>query len=586
MTLDQTKYRELLNEYNDRKKKSEDQYKDFKEKINNAREAFNQKIPKDIAEAASSQYLISGNTDDDNCSKMLLPYYTAIAKKAIENLCALPPRYEWDSNDEKSIITSRALERELSKFYTKMNIGRHTKMIMHHFIVTGMFAQQTVYRKMAETVRMFKDGKLVTDPIYNGGAIDFIVYDPLTCYFDWDADITDMRRTSKFCIVTVSTSMSEAEVIRRYGVTFKGAGVSGSGMGSQTDVLKTNLQTSAGVVAPLNAYTVREYYTNDGRYYTIINDSYVAEELYASNGVADQIPINIGVAFIDPDNNCGTTLWEYVKWPVAAMSNAFNQVADNNAFNNNSPIFIADNADITPLIMDTADGRKLFSIRLSKGVSRMDDMLSQLKLPDITAGSDWMFNIAKESLFYVTGTNAMAFGIQDKQIRNQDVAQMVSDSLVRPDSDVAKNIEESFLNPITWDFLRIFYTRYDDFGFNKETVPRDFLKDYRSIRVVNGSYLTSDKLVRLAKVQQALEIAKIDPTRAKLEVLFYDLYDAAGIVAPYRYLKTEEEFIAEQYANAVNELLAMGAIDEAKAQTMLQAIDLINQNKDKFQEKK
>lgn len=68
----------------------------------------------------------------------------------------------------------------------------------------------------------------------------------------------------------------------------------------------------------------------------------------------------------------------------------------------------------------------------------------------------------------------MTFGMQDKQIRVTSVADMIGEALVRSDSDIAKRIENSFYNPVTWDILRIFYTRYEYFDFQEQSIPPDF----------------------------------------------------------------------------------------------------------------
>ena len=221
---------------------------------------------------------------------------------------------------------------------------------------------------------------------------------------------------------------------------------------------------------------------------------------------------------------------------------------------------------------------------VSNQIVRAQDAMHQFTIPEITNGAKFMFDTAKESLFYVTGTTDMSFGMQDKQIRNQTVADMIGDSLVRSDSAAAKKIESSFYNPVTWDILMIFYTRYDDFDFKDANVPAEFLKNYRNIRVVNGSYLPSDRMMRLAKLQQALEVARLLPNQTNLENLMYDLYEAYGFTDPYRYLMTNEEVAANDLAAKVNQLLGDGAIDKAQAQQALEAINLIRENADKFQE--
>ena len=582
------KHQEIMREYNFRLKRSEEYYAKFKQSIRNARKAFKQEIPPDISSASSNEYLLVGNEEDGartdaSCSKMMLPMFTAIAKKMVENTTAVPPRYEWEANVRDRLQTARALERELAKSYTKMNTGSKLPLLINHYVVSGMLVQQTIFRKLEEKVRVFKDGRPQIESIYSGGAIDFLVYDPLMCYFDWDADISDMRRTSKFCIVTLSDSMTKDELVKKYGEKFQRMNP-GQGSNALQDSLKQELRTQSGTLKPVEGYAVREYYVaEEGKFYVVIADSIIVSEGYNSNGVIGEIPINICPSFVDLDNNCGDLLWNLVKWPVAAMSNAFNQVADNSAFNNVAPMFTLGDVMMDGNF-DIVDGRKVYSLNaLNKGIVRAEDAITQFALPEVTQGAIFMFDKGKEALFYVTGTSDMAFGIQDKQIRNEQVASMIGNSLIRPDSDLALKLEHGFLNPVTWDILRIFYTRYDDFDFDEELVPKDFLKDYKGIRVVNGSYLASDKAVRLGKLMEALELAKLDPSRAKLEELFYDLYEAIGFIDPYRYLKSAEQAMAEEYMGMIQQAVQMGIIGKEKATAMIQAFQMVIENSEKFE---
>ena len=583
------KYSEVLTEYKRRIKKSEEEYTPLFQKIKNSRDAFNQRMPSDILDQASNNQLVKGNENKSDgssngmyqgCSKYLFPMYTAIASKIVENLTALPPRYEWDSNIRGAEQIARSLERELIQIYTKMNLSNVLPRMYFDFVTAGYFVQQTVFKKLEESVRKFDNGKMTTESIYNGGAIDFWVYDPLTTFIDWDAKINRIRETSRFIIVTISDAMSPEAVEAEYGIPAES--VSGSQTNYVPDLLKRDLRYQK-TNPKTNTCTVREYYLNTGEFYTIVNDSYIVAKGYASNGVADQIPINVGVLEIDNDCNLGKPYWERIKWPVAAMSNSFNQVADNNAWNNTAPFFTIANMGIDEIAMDVNDGRKIYSIEpTNKNISDIRQIITQFTVPEVTNGAMMLFEQGKQSLFYTTGTTDMTFGMQDKQIRNADVASMINQSLVRSDSSVAKNIETQFLNPVTWDMLRIYYTHYDDFDFADNEIPRDFLKNYKTIRVVNGSYLPSDRSVRLGKLQQTLQLAMNAPDMIRLEELFYDLIEAIGFSNPYRYLKTKEEFMAQELMGSVMELLQSGQIDEAQANQMQQAIQLLSDNKEAF----
>lgn len=580
--------RKIIDEYKTRMELSERQFMPYKQKISYARKAYRQIAPDDILNTIIST-TDNGNSGyqpenrlpkNNNSSRMIYPLYSAICNKMIETLHGLPPRYEWAANTNNGIATAWALELELMKCYTKSNIGAKIPLLIWHLVVDGIFAQQTVYKQMSE--KLFIPGADEPEIIYNGGTIDFEIYDPLTCFFDWDADITDIRKTSKFFIVTIANDLTRDGLIDRFGKEkVEKAEKEGLGTlkaGKTGDVLKGEMERQNGYVEPIESYVYREYYTNDGMCYKIINDWYIIEEGHSPSGCADQIPVNIGVAYFDPDTKLGTTLWDRVKWGVAMMSQAVNQVADRNAFNNKAPFFTSADIDITDdFTQDASMGRRIYKINPTMpNQTNVNEMITQLMLPEVLPGAEFMFNAGQQSLFYVTGTNSMAFGIQDKQIRTSDVANMIGQSLVRSDSDIAKKIECSFFNPVTWDFLRIFYVHYKDFPtFAQNNIPPDFLKNYKDIRVVNGSYLTADKAERLGKLQQVLRLAIANPNGMRLINLYHDLIQAIGFINPSIYLKSEGEITLETLLYGLVEAASSGAIDEETMQQAQAAIDFL-----------
>lgn len=591
------KYAEIIREYTAEKQCAEDAFREFKLKMSYARKAWLNQIPDDIRSAASNEIYLNGYVAESpvrdsraasakgnqalpaTCSKMLLPMYKAVGKKMVENMNAIPPRYEWDANRKDYVKVSRSLEKEFAKFHTKMNLGGKTPRLIKHFVRDGVFVQQTVFKKLLENVRSWENGRPGNEPVYNKGAIDYILYDPMTCYFDWDADPLDYRRTARFIIVTISDALTVKGFMSKYPKFAEN--LLGGFAATEDNLNQESGNKILGLEKPNGTVTLREYYKNDGKFYVIVNDQYVVDEGYSSNGDMSYIPVNVGFCYDDY-----ITLWEDLKWPVAAMSNAFNQVADNVSFNNTAPIYVLGDVMVDPLAYDPADGRKIYQINpMSKQIVRAADAMHQFLIPEMTQGSIFMFDKAKESLFYVTGTTDLSFGMQDKQIRIQSVADMIGESLVRSDSDVAKRIENCFYNPVTWDILRIFYCHYDDFDFKDSGIPREFLKDYRNIRVINGSYLPSDRLVRLAKLQEAMKLAAQIPDRTNLEDLFYDLYEAIGFVDPYRYLKTNEQYWAQELSGSIMQLLQAGAINDQQAQQMMEAIKLVEENKHVLEEK-
>lgn len=594
--------KEILDRYIGIKWRSNQQFREYKKKIVNARKAYRQIAPDDILNSIQA-VAESGNggerqtTDfyddrgqrkeidgDNNNSVMIFPMYSAICNKMIETLHALPPRYEWAANDNAGIATAWALELELMKCYTKSNIGAKIPMLLWHLIVDGIFAQQTVFRQMSEKIKV--KGQEKPESVYDGGTIDFIIYDPLTCYFDWDADITDFRRTSKFFIATISDSVTYDGLVDVFGKDaverMKSAGVASYKSGDYGDVYKNQMERDNGFTEPIESLVWREYYTKDGRCYSIINDCYIIKKSDVESGVADQIPINIGVAYYDPDSKLGSSLWERVRWGVALMSQAINQVADNNSFNCKAPFFTSGEVQ-EDLSRDASEGRRLIHITSRyPGQTDVTKMVTQFLLPEITPGAEFMFAQGMNGIFYVTGTNSMAFGIQDKQIRTAQAAEMIGASLVRSDSDIAKKIECSFFNPVTWDFLRIFYANYDAFPtFKENNIPKDFLKNYKSVRVVNGSYLTADKAERLGKLQQVLQLAQLNPQGMRLSNLYHDLIQAIGFINPSMYLKSEGEIALEQLFVDLGAKAAAGFISDEEMKQAQAAIMFLMQTTQK-----
>ena len=356
----------ILRQYKDDLQTSQKAFDGFKKKMKYARQAYLNQIPEDIKNAASNEIYLTGKdyvpavrdsraekskqqSITRTCSKWLHPMHIAIQKKMIENMTAIPPRYEWDANSRNYVKTSRALEREFAKFYTRMNLAGKTPKLIKHFVVDGVFVQQTIFKKMADKVNRYKDGRAKEEEIYNKGAIDYILYDPMTTYFDWDADPLNYRETAYFIIVTINSSMTYTAFKRKY--PKYADQVSGNGQ-QMEDIYKEDSGSKIhGLLTPSSTVVLREYYTRDGNFYVIANDSVIVDSGKSSNGDMSKIPINVGFYH---DNY--TTLWEDLKWPIAAMSNAFNQVADNNSFNNTAPIWILGDIVVDPLAHDPADG--------------------------------------------------------------------------------------------------------------------------------------------------------------------------------------------------------------------------------------
>ncbi len=531
MKVNKKESEKIINEYWDRKNKSYDRHYEFYNKIKNARKAFKQILPDDITYSASNDGRKEGNTGNtdesptlrNTSSTIMSPLYTATADRIKEELSAMPYRYEFAGNNRAGDRVRRYAERKLRHTFTKNKIASKESLLKFHFVVSGIGVSQTIYTNKR---RRLTNGKTIQE----GSGIDMIVYDPLTTFFDWNANVCNMRETSDFIIVT--TGFFSADYIEsKWGIAVGGGN-------SIPDSHKIDLMRDRGDDES-NSVPVREYYTADGYYYTIVGDSHVVEKNEVSNGDADRIPINIAPTFVTADSNKGYTLWEKVKWPVAMMSLAINQVADNNAMNNNMPFVVPEGANLSFLSDENMSGLKVMEITpLDRKTGNIDirRYITRPEIREVTEGAQFMYEVGQESLYFNTGTSPMSFGVQDKQIRNTATAQMISNSLVRSESEMAKNIEIGYVNPTSWDVLQIFAMHAKDFDFDEE-IANTLLDNLESIRVVNGSYLPGDRMTRLAKLEAILNKAYADPGRYELEDLLYDYLDAIGVADPYKYIK-------------------------------------------------
>jgi len=152
----------------------------------------------------------------------------------------------------------------------------------------------------------------------------------------------------------------------------------------------------------------------------------------------------------------------------------------------------------------------------------------------------------------LTRTPDVAFGFQDKQIRNEAAANLLGQSLIRNSSFLVTMFEFTFMNSFANDVLTCLYKFYDEFGglsFAQDgeviAVDREDLKAIQSIHVENGSMLESSQTTRLGKAAQLLNLI-INPATTgimKHKEIIEELVDAIGIDGWQRFLMTAPEII-------------------------------------------
>jgi len=543
-------YVDLLREYNERREEGARRFKVKYKEIRASRESYKQFMPEEMEDVSSSSIFDYGSTDDDdydipaNTSRYLYPIHKAISKKMIEDLTSNMPRYEVESNDEKGSIAKKHMEKEFRKVYAKENIRLKQNQAYFHAIEGTIFSQTTT-KELVEKIIM-PSGEPKTIP--QGRTMDIIVYDPLTVIPDYNANPSDPMETAQWIIVTIGT-FSPEYLKKEYGYD-KPAGNSN---GNMNDQWKQQAKDDSGFDAQ-GLLPVTEYYMVDGWRYTIVNHEFVARKERNENGIYGRIPINICQTNFDPDNVFGVPIYKDIQPSVEMMSAAINQICDNTARNNNAPVIVPKNCGLDHMSLNDMNPNEIVGIDLlAAGVAGagkgfdVNRMVTKLQFNEVTQGAMFQFQEAQKAIFYVMGINPADFGIQEKQIRTNDVAGLIGEASTKSSSDFIMRLEAGHINPTTADMQRIMGIYFEDFNF-PEGITQDMILDMKSLRVVSGSYLPADRMTKLGKLQVLFQRAVQNPTIYKNFELEQSLIETLGVGTPSEWLKTPEQIQDEMNA--------------------------------------
>lgn len=557
-------FENIIKEYTENLTMGEQVYREKKRQIKEARDAFRQITPDGSIGVADDTLMFHGNNDtSDNTSpeysSYFIPIMRAVADKLIQDLTTNPFRFEYDGNNKIGYEVRNALSSELRNIFTYENNKRSMVHGFWHLVVSGTKITQTITAKRKKSV-INVNGEV--KELQNGRGISLVVYDPLTVIPDWNALPHNIKETMNWCIVTVG-EFSQEEIERRWpDVDVKGSFTSSQ----QMDQDKYNLEQDAGVDRNQanGKIVIREYYKRDGYRYTILNDSIVVEKTPNSNGTYGYIPINFAPMFIDPDCVFGDSLYQVLKPSIEVASASINQVLDRNSLNNSMPLFF--DQDAFPafregMTLQDFDKNMLVPMDASNfvgtnGKTDINSFFARPQVPDVTQGAVWTYEKALEMIWIVTGLNPTTLGgVQEKQIRNANVAGMIQQSSLRNSSQIVANLETNFMNPTSWDILQIFDLYYDDFkSFKEAGIPNGFLSDLFMVRVVNGSYLPGDNQNRLNKMANLLQLAVKNPQSFNFVRIYDQLLDSMGIANPDIYMKSPEEMLSAQEAAQMLEI--------------------------------
>lgn len=548
----------ILKEYQERLQRCQKVFGNKFQAIEDSRKIIGQTMPhKEVVIKSVNK----AKTRDEEAlaleSRYVFPIIRAVANKLTSDLSRRNFRFELEGQSPEGSEVKSVFMRELLKIYTYENVKKSYLRGIEYLVKSGTLVSQTVTYNKAKR-RILPNGDIESKPI--GRTIEQRVYDPLGVLLDPSATPGDVASTSEFIIVTLGYYSKE-----RIKTEFNVDVDEYFAPKENIDFRKQNLEHLSGKdqITP-KEIAVREYYLRNGIYYTVIGDQILLKEKYNTNGIADRIPFNICVMESDTDSPYGLTLYELLGKSGQLINSAINQVADNNARNNNAPYFTFEG--LFPrhgLTIGSYKRNEVVSLDPSKimsltGNTELDirKMLVKFEFPEITNGAEFLFNTGLQAIWFLTGLNPTTLsGQQEKQIRVSDVASMVNTASLRTDSAIVVNLETYLINPMSWDIVGIFDMYYKDFpGIEKAGVPQSFLASMKTVRVVNGSFLPADAMDYSAKTRHILELAmstnSIDPI-----VALKDYLESLGIGDIERIFRSGLEILNENQLMTLLQLL-------------------------------
>lgn len=541
--------------------------------IKESRQYMKQILPEFSQQALfSSDASKSNNNQNNNRSVYCPPLAIVIGNKMLSELTSMPMRFEYEANGQDGIKPAKAFMKIIQRTFSQTgNMSEHLLGIMH-LIYSGLYIAQPVIQRM--DYKIFDKG---TDPatIDAGYAIGFKTYDPLTTILDPNSVPGKVAETSDWLVVTIG--MKTAQWIEKeYGIKVEqdqrvvdSYGTKQSVTTIKIDSYKYELQSDSGLDY-VSGFMVREYYTSDGYVYHVIDDAYVARKTINSAGLVG-IPFAICPGILDLDSPYGIPLPEHLRPSVELVATAINMVADNTALKNKLPYLfpngLFDPATLNALASGEANKMNnyvpvnLATLASSVGnfsAGSIKDLVQKPELQEVTAGAQMLLVEGMNAIWFVTGLNPSSVsGIQDKQIRVESVANMIGSASLRNSSSVVVNLETYFLNPMTRFFQLMYYNYFNVFKeFADLAVEKNDIKNIKSVRVVNGSYLPSDKETREKKAMFIYTMASQNQVFDPVAAVEY-VFESMGMEM-LRFLRNPLDLLTEEEAMSVIETYIAG----------------------------
>ena len=579
--------------YRQRMQDSVDTFTGHKKSLKNAWEAYKQILPDDILIESTNMV-----EDDDpgaesinlNASKLIYPALTIIAKKSIEDLTAIPPRYEYQAQNKAGEIARVASEYKLRVVLNASKMATTMEHLLTYAVIEGLGIAQVTTRVKKDVVMV--DGK--EEVLNNERIVDMNVYSALKTYLDPNSSSADIPGTSNYIIVTVGIydehwvndnfpeyfaskgedlEVSPAYMMGDEAMRQRLRAESSASEGYNIDDGEDDvLSVEAGVdKSSLIVFKVREYYeANTGYFRVVINDEWLSKPIPVPNGRKSGIPFVIVQSMPDTNNPYGMTLYDILRNPIVMASRAINQISDASAMNQRMPFFVWKGANLgDSTTMTDWTPNTVVPVMRPSDIQNIRDMFYRPEIKELSKGAEALMQIGEGLVWMLAGTNSTAItGQQSPQIQTNGIAQMLQYAARRSNSAIARRIE-TLLNTVLWYIYQVFYIYYPDFGFDEAEVPREYFKDFKNIRVVPGSYLPEDIMSRIGRAQEVLNVAMAAPDAFELEVVIGDWLRALGVAVPDRILKDAEEQMAEQLAMIIAQSAGEGMLEDPKVKQMI-----------------
>jgi len=552
-------------------------------RIAEARTAYDNEMPDSMrAQHSVKPPAVNGSETGVRSSTYFPPYVSSTIDLRSEAMLANLPTLSYYITDPAALPLREAIDQKVKDIYTLGNLSQQIHAVYQKAEIDGICVSQVVCKPALEKVVM-SDGAV--DSWETGRYIDIQTYDSLGVFFDPNANSYDIRGTAEWAVVTLGF-FDSAYIAQKYGLNLAtmtavhernvkmssglvGRNAYGAQSSNINDMYIKKLEVAAGVFKP-EAIPVREFYLKDGSYYTVVADNFVVTDTdanynsndlggfssytkYANNGSCGKLPLIFTVLCPSPNGLLGTSLHHKLEPTISPIAALMNLVLDGTFKNLNAPLY----TNLTGLEDTVVPFHKQNNVIQVTSMEKGADMQKAFFQPSYSmdpASVERLLSELKTLLNMITRTPDIAYGFQDKQIRNEAAANLLGSSMLRNSSFLVTMFEFTFMSQFAKDVIRCFYKYFDHFGpfFYEDEgviveVKREQLKKIQSVHVENGSTLETAQITRLGKAQALLQLLG-NPSAVgvmKHKQVLREFLDALGVEARTRFIKSAEEIVAE-----------------------------------------